>query len=154
MPIAVAIGADPALLVAAVAPLPRNVSEYVFAGALRGARSALAPALTVPMLVPANAEIVLEGWIEPNETAPEGPYGDHTEYYNGVDRFPVMRLTAKTHREAPVYLSTFTGRAPDEPSVLATALLDVFLPLLRQTAAICHDQDHHRGRPRHRRAQP
>ena len=133
MPVAVAIGADPALIIAAATPAPENVSEYAFAGALRGARSAVAPALTVPLFVPAAAEIVLEGWIEPGETAPEGPYGDHTGYYNAVDRFPVLRLTAMTHRDAPVYLSTFTGRAPDEPSVLATALLDVFLPLLRQS---------------------
>ena len=133
MPVAVAIGADPALLIAAATPMPETISEYIFAGALRGARTSLVPALTVPLLVPANAEIVLEGWIEPNETAPEGPYGDHTGYYNAVDRFPVLRLTAMTYRDAPVYLSTFTGRAPDEPSVLATALLDVFLPLLRQT---------------------
>ncbi len=133
MPVAVAIGADPALIVTATTPVPEMVSEYTFAGALRGARSAVVPALTVPLLVPAGAEIILEGWVEPGETAPEGPYGDHTGYYNAVDRFPVMHVTAMTHRDAPVYISTFTGRAPDEPSVLATALLDVFIPLLRQT---------------------
>ena len=132
MPVAVAIGADPALLIAAATPIPETVSEYVYAGALRGARTALVAARTVPMLVPAEAEIVLEGWIDPDETAPEGPYGDHTGYYNAVDRFPVMHVSAITHREAPVYLSTFTGRAPDEPSVLASALIDVFVPLIRQ----------------------
>jgi 4-hydroxy-3-polyprenylbenzoate decarboxylase len=132
MPVAVAIGIDPALLIAAATPVPETLSEYVFAGALRGARTALVPARTVPMLVPAEAEIVLEGWVDPDETAPEGPYGDHTGYYNAVDRFPVLRISAITHREAPVYLSTFTGRAPDEPSVIAATLLDVFLPLVRQ----------------------
>jgi 4-hydroxy-3-polyprenylbenzoate decarboxylase len=133
MPVAVAIGADPALLIAAVTPVPEVVSEYVYAGALRGARTTLVPASTVPLLVPAEAEIVLEGWVAPDETAPEGPYGDHTGYYNAVDRFPVMHITAMTHRDMPLYLSTFTGRAPDEPSVLASALADVFLPLVRQT---------------------
>ncbi len=133
MPVAVVIGADPALLIAAATPIPETVSEYVFAGALRGARTALVPAKTIPMLVPADAEIVLEGWVDPEETEPEGPYGDHTGYYNAVERFPVMRVTAITHGQAPVYLSTFTGRAPDEPSVLASALVDVFVPLIRQT---------------------
>jgi 4-hydroxy-3-polyprenylbenzoate decarboxylase len=133
MPVAVAIGADPALLIAAATPIPETVSEFVYAGALRGARTALVPAKTIPMLVPAEAEIVLEGWVDPHETAPEGPYGDHTGYYNAVDRFPVLRIGAVTHREAPVYLSTFTGRAPDEPSVLASALVDVFVPLVRQS---------------------
>ncbi|PWB62255.1 MAG: UbiD family decarboxylase [Bradyrhizobiaceae bacterium] len=133
MPVAVAIGADPALLLAAVTPVPETLSEYVFAGMLRGARTALAPASTVPLLVPAEAEIVLEGFVDPGASAPEGPYGDHTGYYNAVESFPVMRLTAITHREAPVYLSTFTGRAPDEPAVLASALGEVFLPLVRQT---------------------
>jgi 4-hydroxy-3-polyprenylbenzoate decarboxylase len=133
MPVAVAIGADPALLIAAVTPVPEGLSEYAYAGALRGARTRLVPASTVPLLVPADAEIVLEGWVAPDERAPEGPYGDHTGYYNAVEHFPVMRITAMTHRDAPVYLSTFTGRAPDEPSVLASALADVYLPLVRQT---------------------
>jgi 4-hydroxy-3-polyprenylbenzoate decarboxylase len=133
MPVAVAIGVDPALLIAATTPIPENVSEYLFAGALRGARTTLTPAATVPLLVPSEAEIVLEGWVMPDETAPEGPYGDHTGYYNAVDPFPVMRVAAMTHRETPVYLSTFTGRAPDEPSVLASTLSHLFLPLLRQT---------------------
>jgi 4-hydroxy-3-polyprenylbenzoate decarboxylase len=132
MPVAVAIGADPAMLIAAATPIPERVSEYVYAGALRGARTALVPAATVPILVPAEAEIVLEGFVDPEETALEGPYGDHTGYYNAADRFPVMRVTAITHRDAPVYLSTFTGRAPDEPSVIAAALVDVFVPLVRQ----------------------
>jgi 4-hydroxy-3-polyprenylbenzoate decarboxylase len=133
MPVAVAIGADPALMIAAVTPVPELVSEYAYAGALRGARTPLVPAMTVPLLVPAEAEIVLEGWVAPDDTAPEGPYGDHTGYYNSIDRFPVMQITAITHRDAPLYLSTFTGHAPDEPSVLAAALADVFLPLVRPT---------------------
>jgi 4-hydroxy-3-polyprenylbenzoate decarboxylase len=87
----------------------------------------------VPLLVPAEAEIVLEGFVDPEETALEGPYGDHTGYYNAADRFPVLRVTAITHRDAPTYLSTFTGRAPDEPSVIAATLVDVFVPLVRQT---------------------
>jgi 4-hydroxy-3-polyprenylbenzoate decarboxylase len=133
MPVAVVVGTDPALMIAAATPIPETVSEYVFAGALRGARTALVAAKTVPLMVPAEAEIVIEGFVDPEETAPEGPFGDHTGYYNAVDRFPVLRVTAITHREAPVYLSTFTGRAPDEPSVLASALVDVFVPLVRQT---------------------
>ncbi|HUI94164.1 MAG TPA: UbiD family decarboxylase [Xanthobacteraceae bacterium] len=133
MPIAVAIGVDPAMLLAAVVPAAEGVSEYLLAGALRGARTRLAPARTVPLLVPADAEIVLEGWVAPGEVAPEGPYGDHTGYYNAVERYPVMRITALTHREAPLYISTFTGRAPDEPSVMAAAMTDVFLPFVRQT---------------------
>jgi 4-hydroxy-3-polyprenylbenzoate decarboxylase len=133
MPVAVAIGADPAMLIAAATPIPERVSEYVYAGALRGARTALVPARTVPLLVPAEAEIVLEGYVDPEETALEGPYGDHTGYYNAADHFPVLHVTAITHREAPTYLSTFTGRAPDEPSVIAATLVDVFVPLVRQT---------------------
>lgn len=133
MPVAVAIGVDPALLIAAATPVPETISEFVFAGALRGARTSLAAGLTVPVPVPAEAEIILEGWVYPDDTAPEGPYGDHTGYYNAVDRFPVLHIGAMTCRDTPVYLSTFTGRAPDEPSVLATALIDVFVPLLRQT---------------------
>ncbi len=132
MPVAVAIGVDPAMLLAAVIPVTEDVSEYLLAGVLRGARTRLVAARTVPLLVPAEAEIVLEGWIEPGELAPEGPYGDHTGYYNAIGQFPVLRITAITHRENPVYVSTFTGRAPDEPSVLAGALIDVFLPFVRR----------------------
>ncbi|MCC6779175.1 MAG: UbiD family decarboxylase [Hyphomicrobiales bacterium] len=131
MPVAVAIGTDPALLLAAVIPASEDVSEYLLAGILGGQRTRLVPARTVPLLVPAEAEIVLEGWIEPGELAPEGPYGDHTGYYNAVEHYPVMRVTAITHRDAPIYVSTFTGRAPDEPSVIAAAMTDVFLPFVR-----------------------
>jgi 4-hydroxy-3-polyprenylbenzoate decarboxylase len=132
MPIAVAIGADPATLLAAVTPVPENLSEASFAGLLRGERTRLAQATSVPILVPAEAEIVLEGWVAPDESALEGPYGDHTGYYNAAEAYPVMRLTAITSRAEPTYHSTFTGRAPDEPAVLSEALNDVFLPLMQQ----------------------
>lgn len=132
MPIAVAIGADPATLLAAVTPVPESLSEASFAGLLRGERTRLAQAVSVPILVPAEAEIVLEGTIAPDETALEGPYGDHTGYYNAAELYPVMRLSAVTSRAGPVYHSTFTGRAPDEPAVLSEALNDVFLPLMQQ----------------------
>ncbi len=132
MPVAVAIGTDPGTMLAAVMPLPDALSELHFAGLLRRKRVALVPARTVPLLVPANAEMVLEGHVSASETAPEGPYGDHTGYYNGVEPFPVFTLSAVTMRRNPIYLSTFTGRAPDEPSVIGEALNEVFLPLLRQ----------------------
>lgn len=132
MPIAVAIGADPGTILAAVTPVPDTLSEYHYAGLLRKKRLELVDAKTVPLKVPAEAEIVLEGYVSASETAPEGPYGDHTGYYNSVEHFPVMRLTAITMRKKPVYLSTFTGRPPDEPSVIAEALNEVFIPLLQQ----------------------
>lgn len=132
MPVAVVLGADPATLLAAALPLPEGVSELTFAGVLRGARTELVPARTVPLMVPANAEIVLEGWIAPGDTAPEGPFGDHTGYYNAVEPFPVMRLSAITHRRDPLYLSTFTGRPPDEPSVIGGVFNDLALPVIRQ----------------------
>lgn len=132
MPVTVAIGADPATILAAVMPLPEHISELGFAGLLRGSKSRIAPALTVPMPVPADAEIVLEGTVSATETAPEGPYGDHTGYYNSVEPFHVMTLSAITMRRTPVYLSTYTGRPPDEPSVLGEAMLEIFLPLVRK----------------------
>ncbi|HLP70805.1 MAG TPA: UbiD family decarboxylase, partial [Rhizobium sp.] len=132
MPVTVAIGADPATILAAVMPLPEGMSEMNFAGLLKGRRSELAPALTVPLCVPANAEIVLEGTVSASETAEEGPYGDHTGYYNSVERFPVMTLSAITTRRNPVYLSTYTGRPPDEPSVLGDAMSEIFLPLVKR----------------------
>lgn len=132
MPVAVAIGADPATLLAAVTPIPETMSEANFAGLLRGERTRLCKAVSVPLLVPAEAEIVLEGYIAPDDTALEGPYGDHTGYFNAAEPYPVMRLTAITSRAQPLYLSTFTGRAPDEPAVLSEALNDVFLPLIQQ----------------------
>ncbi len=132
MPVAVAIGADPGLILAAVTPVPSTLSEYRFAGLLRRMRVPLARARTQPLLVPANAEIVLEGTVSVRDTVPEGPYGDHTGYYNAVEPYPVFRLSAITMRERPIYLSTYTGRPPDEPSIIAEALGAVFLPLLRQ----------------------
>ncbi|CAA7620677.1 UbiD family decarboxylase [Magnetospirillum sp. UT-4] len=132
MPAAVVIGADPATIIAAVTPVPETLSEYQFAGLLRGAKVELAECRTVPLKVPAEAEIVLEGHVMPDETGPEGPYGDHTGYYNNVEDFPVFRVSAVTMRRDPVYLSTFTGRPPDEPSVLGEALNEVFIPLLTQ----------------------
>lgn len=132
MPIAIAIGADPATMLAAVLPLPETLSEMNFAGLLRGERPRITPAVSIPVMVPADAEIVIEGWVSPRETAPEGPYGDHTGYYNGVENFPVMRVTAITSRADPLYVSTFTGRPPDEPSVIGEALNELALPLIRQ----------------------
>jgi 4-hydroxy-3-polyprenylbenzoate decarboxylase len=132
MPVAAAIGTDPATLLAAVIPATEDTSEYLLAGVLRGQRTKLVAARTVPLLVPAEAEIVLEGWINPGELAPEGPFGDHTGYYNSVEHYPVLHVTAITCRHDPIYISTFTGRAPDEPSVIAAALTDVFLPFVRR----------------------
>ena len=131
-PVAVVLGADPATILAAVTPLPETLSEYQFAGLLRGQRLELVDCLTVPLQVPATAEIVLEGFVSCSETRPEGPYGDHTGYYNSVEEFPLFTITAMTMRQQPIYLSTFTGRPPDEPSVLGAALNEVFIPLLQQ----------------------
>ncbi|MGE0745467.1 MAG: UbiD family decarboxylase [Rhodospirillales bacterium] len=130
LPAAAVIGADPGTIIAAVAPVPETLSEYQFAGLLRGEKVALVDCKTVPLQVPANAEIVLEGHVSLAETGDEGPYGDHTGYYNAVEPFPVFTVSAITMRRAPIYLSTFTGRPPDEPSVLGEALNDVFVPLL------------------------
>ncbi|MDH3335958.1 MAG: UbiD family decarboxylase, partial [Rhodospirillaceae bacterium] len=132
MPVAVVIGADPGTILAAVTPVPDTLSEYQFAGLLRGEKVELVECKTVPLSVPATAEIVLEGHISLSETGPEGPYGDHTGYYNSVEEFPVFTLSAITMRKDPIYLSTFTGRPPDEPSVLGEALNDVFVPLFTQ----------------------
>ena len=132
LPAAAVIGADPATLLAAVTPVPDTLSEYQFAGLLRGRKVELVPCVSVPLKVPAEAEIVLEGHVALDEYGDEGPYGDHTGYYNAVERFPVFRITAMTMRREPIYLSTFTGRPPDEPSVLGAALNEVFIPLLQQ----------------------
>jgi 4-hydroxy-3-polyprenylbenzoate decarboxylase len=132
MPVAIAIGADPATMLSAVMPLPENVSELTFAGLVRGERPRLTKAATVPLLVPADAEIVIEGLVSATETAPEGPYGDHTGYYNSVEQFPVMRVTAITRKAKPLYLSTFTGRAPDEPSVMGAAMNEMFIPVVKR----------------------
>jgi 4-hydroxy-3-polyprenylbenzoate decarboxylase len=132
MPVAVAIGVDPATILSAVLPLPDALSEFRFAGLLRGERLRLSPGLTVPIMVPSDSEIIIEGLISPDETAPEGPFGDHTGYYNAVEDFPVMRVTAITMRRNPIYLSTFTGRPPDEPSRIGEVLNELFVPLVRK----------------------
>ncbi|HEY8003565.1 MAG TPA: UbiD family decarboxylase [Phenylobacterium sp.] len=132
LPACAVIGADPGTILAAVTPVPDTLSEYQFAGLLRGAKVELAQAKTVPLLVPANAEIVIEGHVLLDDYADEGPYGDHTGYYNSVEKFPVFQVSAITMRRDPIYLTTFTGRPPDEPSVLGEALNEVFIPLLRQ----------------------
>jgi 4-hydroxy-3-polyprenylbenzoate decarboxylase len=132
LPAAAVIGADPGTILAAVTPVPDTMSEYQFAGLLRGQRVELADCVSQPLKVPATAEIVLEGEVSLEEYGDEGPYGDHTGYYNSIERFPVFTITAMTMRRAPIYLSTFTGRPPDEPSVLGEALNEVFLPLFRQ----------------------
>lgn len=131
-PAAAVIGADPGVILAAVTPVPETLSEYQFAGLLRGRRVELVDCVSVPLKVPATAEIVLEGHVSLDEYADEGPYGDHTGYYNAVEKFPVFHITAITMRRDPIYLSTFTGRPPDEPSILGEALNDVFVPLLQQ----------------------
>ena len=132
LPAAAVIGADPGVILAAVTPVPDTLSEYQFAGLIRGKRVELVDCVSVPLKVPAQAEIILEGYVSLDEDAEEGPYGDHTGYYNAVERFPVFTVTAMTMRRQPIYLSTFTGRPPDEPSVLGEALNDVFLPLFQQ----------------------
>jgi 4-hydroxy-3-polyprenylbenzoate decarboxylase len=132
MPVAVAIGADPATILAAVMPLPEGMNELAFAGMLRRRRTEVATGRTVPLPVPAHAEIVLEGHVSASETAYEGPYGDHTGYYNSVEPFPVMTLSAITTRDKPIYLSTYTGRPPDEPSRLGEAMTPLFAPLARR----------------------
>jgi len=131
-PVAVALGADPATILAAVTPVPDTLSEYGFAGLLRGAKTEVVKCQTNDLQVPASAEIVLEGFIYPGETAPEGPYGDHTGYYNEVDEFPVFTIERITQRQAPIYHSTYTGRPPDEPAILGVALNEVFVPILQK----------------------
>ncbi|WP_404300053.1 4-hydroxy-3-polyprenylbenzoate decarboxylase [Alicycliphilus denitrificans] len=138
-PVAVAIGADPATILGAVTPVPDTLSEYQFAGLLRGARTEVAPAIGVPLSVPANSEIVLEGHIHPDAThksgwqhALEGPYGDHTGYYNECAEFPVFTVERITLREGALYHSTYTGKPPDEPAMLGLALNELFVPLLQR----------------------
>jgi 4-hydroxy-3-polyprenylbenzoate decarboxylase len=132
LPVAAVIGADPGTIIAAVTPVPDTLSEYHFAGLLRGQKVELVDCKTVPIKVPAEAEIVLEGHVSLDDYRDEGPYGDHTGYYNAVEPFPVFTISAITMRRQPIYLSTFTGRPPDEPSILGEALNEVFVPLLQQ----------------------
>jgi 4-hydroxy-3-polyprenylbenzoate decarboxylase len=132
LPAAVVIGADPGTILAAVTPVPDTLSEYQFAGLMRGRKLDLVACKTIPIEVPAEAEIIIEGHVMLDEYEDEGPYGDHTGYYNSVEKFPVFRVSCITMRKDPIYLSTFTGRPPDEPSVLGEALNEVFIPLLQQ----------------------
>ena len=131
-PVAVAIGADPATLLAATTPIPDRISEYAFAGLVRGARTQVTRCISNSLRVPAQSEIVLEGYIEPGDTAREGPFGDHTGYYNEAEEFPVFTVTHVTHRADPIYHATYTGRPPDEPSVLSSALNELYVPILRR----------------------
>ena len=131
-PVAVAIGADPATLLGAVTPVPDSLSEYQFAGLLRGSKTELVTCIGSDLQVPASSEIVLEGVIHPSETAVEGPYGDHTGYYNEQASFPVFTIERMTMRSNPIYHSTYTGKPPDEPAMLGVALNEVFVPLLRK----------------------
>jgi len=131
-PVSIAIGADPATILATVTPVPDTLSEYAFAGLLRNSKTEVVKSLTNDLQIPASAEIVLEGVIEPDEMADEGPYGDHTGYYNEVERFPVFTVRKMTHRKDPIYHSTYTGRPPDEPAMLGVALNEVFVPLLQK----------------------
>lgn len=132
LPVAVAIGCDPGTILAAVTPVPETLSEYAFAGLLREQRVVTAQALTVPLPVPATAEIVLEGIVDLEDLSQEGPFGDHTGYYNEVELFPVFTVHCVTMRKNPIYLSTYTGRPPDEPAILALALNRIFIPLLKK----------------------
>ncbi|HJF73247.1 MAG TPA: 4-hydroxy-3-polyprenylbenzoate decarboxylase [Gallibacterium anatis] len=131
-PVVVALGADPATILSAVTPIPDTLSEYAFAGLLRGNKTEVSKALSCDLEIPAGAEIVLEGYIDPNETALEGPYGDHTGYYNEQEYFPVFTVTHLTMRKDPIYHSTYTGRPPDEPAVLGESLNEVFIPILQK----------------------
>ena len=131
-PVSVVIGADPATILAAVTPIPDTLSEYSFAGLLRGHRTELVQCQSNDLQVPARAEIILEGFIYPGETAPEGPFGDHTGYYNEVEEFPVFTIERITQRSDPIYHSTYTGRPPDEPAILGVALNEVFIPILQK----------------------
>ncbi|MDO6459265.1 4-hydroxy-3-polyprenylbenzoate decarboxylase [Granulosicoccaceae sp. 1_MG-2023] len=131
-PVAVALGTDPATILGAVTPVPDTLSEHAFAGLLRGSRTRLAKAMLSDLQVPASAEFILEGFLYPDDMADEGPYGDHTGYYNEVERFPVFTIEKITHRKNPIYHSTYTGRPPDEPAVLGVALNEVFIPILQK----------------------
>ncbi|SCY53380.1 3-octaprenyl-4hydroxybenzoate decarboxylase [Nitrosospira sp. Nl5] len=131
-PLAVALGADPATILGAVTPVPDSLSEYQFAGLLRGAKTEIVKCLSHDLQVPGSAEIVLEGYIHPGETALEGPFGDHTGYYNEQETFPVFTVERITMRRNPIYHSTYTGKPPDEPAILGVALNEVFVPLLQK----------------------
>ena len=131
-PVAVALGADPATILGAVTPVPDTLSEYAFAGLLRGEKTQVVKCIDNDLQVPASAEIILEGFLYPDEMADEGPFGDHTGYYNEVDQFPVFTVERITQRKNPIYHSTYTGRPPDEPAILGVALNEVFVPILQK----------------------
>ena len=131
-PVSVVLGCDPATILAAVTPIPDSLSEYAFAGLLRGSKTELVNCISNDLQVPASAEIILEGFLHPEDTADEGPYGDHTGYYNEVDSFPVLTIERVTQRKKPIYHSTYTGRPPDEPAILGVALNEVFVPILQK----------------------
>ena len=131
-PVAVALGADPATILAAVTPVPDALSEYGFAGLLRGDKTEVVKCIGSDLQVPASAEYVLEGYLMPGDEADEGPFGDHTGYYNEVESFPVFTIERITHRKDPIYHSTYTGRPPDEPAILGLALNEVFVPILKK----------------------
>lgn len=131
MPVAVVIGPDPATLFAGLAPVPEGLSKFSFAGFLRGKPVPLLPATSVDLEVPADAEMVLEGYVDPAETHLEGPFGDHTGVYSLPEEFPVMHVTAWTHRSDPIYLSTVTGKPPTEDAILGRAVGEIFLPVIR-----------------------
>ena len=131
-PVAIALGADPATTLGAVTPVPDSLSEYAFAGLLRGEKTSVVKCIGSDLQVPATAEIILEGCLQPGEEADEGPFGDHTGYYNEVERFPVLTVERITHRKQPIYHSTYTGRPPDEPAILGVALNEVFVPILQK----------------------
>lgn len=131
-PVSVALGADPATILGAVTPVPDTLSEFAFAGLLRGSRTELTQSLSNDLQVPASAEYILEGYLAADDLADEGPFGDHTGYYNEVDKFPVMTVTHISHRDDPIYHSTYTGRPPDEPAILGLALNEVFVPILQK----------------------
>ena len=131
-PVSIALGADPATILGAVTPVPDTLSEYAFAGLLRGSKTEVAKSIGNDLDIPASAEFILEGYLYPDDMADEGPFGDHTGYYNEVDRFPVFTVERITHRRDPIYHSTYTGRPPDEPAILGVALNEVFVPLLKK----------------------
>jgi 4-hydroxy-3-polyprenylbenzoate decarboxylase len=131
-PVAIALGADPATTLGAVTPVPDTLSEYAFAGLLRGEKTSVVKCIGSDLQVPATAEIILEGYLQPGEEAEEGPFGDHTGYYNEVESFPVFTVERITHRKDPIYHSTYTGRPPDEPAILGVALNEVFVPILQK----------------------
>ena len=132
MPAAAVIGANPAIILSAVMPIPSNMSEYNFAGLLQNKSVELVQCKTIDLKVPAHAEIVIEGEISMTEYLPEGPFGDHTGYYNDVEEFPVFNIKAITMKNKPIYLSTYTGKPPDEPSILGEALNEIFVPIIQQ----------------------